>query len=99
MILITLFLYIHENQESNYYNYEEAVLPILEKHGGQMMTKIGKGNLVWNSDNLNCPDEIHVVSFPSKIAYKEYIVDPERIALSDLRKSAIKETMVMQEVQ
>lgn len=55
--------------------YEDAVLPILGRHGGllerRLRTAAGR-------------TEIHVVSFPDATAFEAYRADPERASLAPL---------------
>jgi uncharacterized protein (DUF1330 family) len=50
--------------------YEDAVLPLLQRHGGRLERR------------LRTPDgttEVHLLSFPSESAYRTYLGDPERV--------------------
>lgn len=60
---------------SDFLAYEDAVLPLLARHGGalerRLRTAAGR-------------TEIHVVSFPDAEAFDSYRADPDRAELADL---------------
>lgn len=38
--VLTLFYYLNEGMETDFLKYEEAVLPLLEKHNGRLLYRI-----------------------------------------------------------
>ncbi len=59
----------------DFLNYEQAVLTLLERHGGRLERR------------LRTPDgltEVHIVSFGSNAGYQGYLGDPERALLRRL---------------
>lgn len=55
--------------------YEDAVLPMLERHGGALERRLRAED---------ASTEIHVVSFPSPEAFAAYRADPQRAAHAHL---------------
>jgi uncharacterized protein (DUF1330 family) len=49
--------------------YEEAVMPLLARHDGQMERRLR---------GAAGETEVHVLSFPSPTAWREFLDDPER---------------------
>jgi len=60
---------------ATFHAYEEAVLPLLVRHGGVLERRLSTG------DRLV---EIHVVSFPDAAAFEAYRADPDRAACAPL---------------
>ncbi len=67
--------------------YEDAVLPLLERHGGQLERRLR------SMDGLT---ELHVVAFPSREAVESYRADPERAAHQDLLQRSGAATEVLE---
>jgi uncharacterized protein (DUF1330 family) len=68
--------------------YEDAVLPLVTAHGGQVRERVR------TDGGDDAPLEIHVLEFPSDAALDAYMSDPQRQALADVRDRAIETTSV-----
>ncbi len=66
--------------------YEDRVLPLIPAHGGRVLQRVRA------LDAATVPLEVHVIEFPSEDDLEEYLQDPARAALSDLRDRAIART-------
>ena len=67
--------------------YEDRVLPLLERHGGRLERR------------LRTPEgttEVHVLSFASQDAYREYLASPERAAHRSLLDGIVLEQRVVE---
>ena len=69
--------------------YEDLVLPRLAPHGARILQRVRA------TDTTDGPFETHLLEFPSEGALDEYMADPERIALSELRERAIARTALV----
>ena len=69
--------------------YEDRVLELLPAHGARVVQRVRA------LDATSEPLEIQVVEFPSEEALEQYLQDPERVALSDLRDRAIARTELL----
>lgn len=62
--------------------YEDEVLELLEGHGGRMIVRLR---------GVDRPIETHVLTFPSRTSYQNYLNDPHRLILQPLfEKSGVK---------
>ena len=68
---------IPRGELADFLSYEDAVLPLLERHGGVLERRLRA------DDGLT---EVHVVSFPSAAAFEAYRADPLRAAHAHLLK-------------
>jgi uncharacterized protein (DUF1330 family) len=66
--------------------YEDRVLPLIAHHGGRVLQRVRA------LDAATVPLEVHIIEFPSEDALEDYLQDPARAALSDLRDEAIART-------
>jgi uncharacterized protein (DUF1330 family) len=72
--------------------YEDQVLQRLAVYGAQVRQRVRATEVDGEPD---APFEAHVLEFPSEAALAEYMDDPERLALSDLRDRAIARTELL----
>jgi uncharacterized protein (DUF1330 family) len=68
--------------------YEDQVLLRLPAHGARLVQRVR------STEEPNGPFETHILEFPSEVALDQYMADPERAALSELRDRAIARTEV-----
>ncbi len=66
--------------------YEDQVLQRLAPHGARILQRVRA------ADGQDGPFETHLLEFPSEAALDDYMADPERVALSELRVRAIART-------
>lgn len=59
--------------------YEDRVLPLLNEHGGRLQRRLR---------NDTGTVELHIVSFPSDIAFEKYRSDPRRTAAALLLETS-----------
>jgi uncharacterized protein (DUF1330 family) len=69
--------------------YEDRVLRRLAPHGARILQRVRA------IDAVDGPFETHVLEFPSEAALDDYLADPERVALSELRERAIARTALV----
>ena len=90
MIHVLAIIHAGTNGSEGLQNYEAKVIPILEEHGGRLLSAFKpRGH-----ENSECPDEIHLIEFPSEESFDSYRADPRVQALSEYRRSVISETTV-----
>ena len=96
MLYLTVMLYLYEGKEAAFANYEEQVLPLLQRYGGKMLYRTQPALETELPHRQELPYEMHLLSFPSEIAFQDYLQDPDRIALTLLQRSIIRKAVVMQ---
>jgi uncharacterized protein (DUF1330 family) len=88
-MLLTAILWANPGQEKLLVEYEDAVLQLIPKHGGQVIERVraeqpGDG-----------PYEVQLIELPSEEALADYMIDPARVALADVHRKAIARTEVL----
>lgn len=73
--------------------YEDQVLGRLAAYGARICQRVRATDA--SAAESDGPFEAHVLEFPSEGALAEYMADPERLALSDLRERAIARTEML----
>jgi uncharacterized protein (DUF1330 family) len=72
--------------------YEDAVLALLPRHGGRLVSRL---RAVDPGDGGSAPYEIHTIEFTDDDAFQSYLSDPQRQARSAQRDEAIARTEVV----
>lgn len=71
-------------------DYETRVIPVMKMHGGRLLSAFRpKGH-----EREECPDEIHLIEFPSDEAFQSYRTDPRVARLAELRGVTISKTEI-----
>ena len=70
-------------------DYEDQVLDRLSIYGARIMQRVRA------TDPQSAPFEVHILEFPSEDALAQYMEDPVRRSLSDLRERAIAHTDIL----
>ena len=65
--------------------YEAAVLPLLEQHGGRLLQRVR---------SLDAAFEIHLLEFDSETGLESYRSDPQRLAVQELFERSGAESLV-----
>ena len=86
-----VLLFLHADRQAEFELFESTAAQIMKRHGGRIERRIRCAHA---ADDASCPDEVHVVTFPTDAAFERYRDDPELLALAPLRASAIRQTIV-----
>src|SRR5262245_22842276 len=99
MLYYTQLLYVNEGGEEGLRNFERRTIPILERHGGRLMllSKVDKRHPENVGDAEDgTPDEIHLLSFPDRVNFLNYMRDPERTEMLHLKENSVKSAILFE---
>ncbi|WP_139956697.1 DUF1330 domain-containing protein [Flavicella sediminum] len=99
MLYITAFLFVKEGKEHIFQEYENLVLPLLKKYNGELIYRVRPKSEAYIFSNDEKPYEIHLLTFPSDIDFKNYVNDEERKSFEQLKIQAIKTSFLVKETQ
>ena len=85
-VTLCVLLWARAGQEAMLADYEDQVLSLLPAHGGRVISRVR------SLETGDQPHEVHVIEFPTEQAIDDYLRDPTRVALADLRDRAIERT-------
>jgi uncharacterized protein (DUF1330 family) len=91
---LTALLYIHPERRDDYERFEAEASRIMRRHGGRIERRLAAAALT-DGDN-DVPDEVHLVTFPSRQSFEAYRIDPELAPLAELRARAIRRSVIWQ---
>src|SRR5689334_21562461 len=98
MIYVTQLVYIREGQEESFQQFEDLVLPLLGKYGGELVLRLrpGPGSLIGGTSE--CPYEVHVIRFEREEDIERYSNDEVRQRNLHLKERAVRRVLVMKGV-
>jgi uncharacterized protein (DUF1330 family) len=94
-ISLTVLLFVKEDEEKAFDEYESAVLPLLANHHGKLLYRIRMERKNYLNESAEYPYEIHLIEFDSKQDYDDYLSDPEREKYKSLREQSVLKTIVI----
>lgn len=95
--IITQLIYLNDDSEQDFLEYESIVLPLLEKYNGKLELRLrpGRDSFIHPSDG-EVPYEVRIVSFETKEDFLRFKNDPVRIKNQDLLKNSVKKISVIE---
>lgn len=90
MIVITQFIYLHEDKEALFLEFEDIALPLLRQYGGSVLHRIRPKADSWIEGDDEPPYEIHILSFPSEGLFQNFLQAPERQASLHLKEESVR---------
>jgi uncharacterized protein (DUF1330 family) len=70
--------------------YEDAVLALVPEHRGVIVARLGRSV----GSAADAPDEVHVLTFPSRRDFEAFRDDPRRAALAEQRQHVVEQADV-----
>ena len=90
---IVVLLYVKPGRLEDLRRFERKVKPVIEKHGGRFELVLSATGV---RGELDRPDEVHVLSFPAKVAFEAYLNDPEVLFLAEERERIVDRTVIIE---
>lgn len=95
MIYITQLIYIKDNEEMVFQQFENIAIPIISKYNGQLMLRVRPDENAMIEMNIEKPYEIHLVKFDDEIDFKNFMQDEERKQFLHLKEQSIKSSILI----
>ena len=96
MIYYTQILFIEPGQETTFHAFEDSVLPLLQRYGGELVYRVRPPKPAVIETTMGYPYEIHVVTFPTENDFWAYRDDPQRLAHTSLKDQSVSRVMLIQ---
>jgi uncharacterized protein (DUF1330 family) len=94
MIILTQIIYLKEDKEEIFNQFEDIAIPLIAVYGGNLMLRLRPGKESMIAGSLELPYEIHVVSFPGDAELLAYGQDETRRSFLHLKEESIR-TMIL----
>lgn len=95
MILLTQLIYAYPGKEAILEQFEAHVLPLIAKHGGELLLRLRPAPDSVISASIDVPTEIHLVRFPDEDALARFSDDEERRRYLDLKSQAVRTVLLI----
>ena len=95
MIYITQLIYIKDNEELVFQQFENIAIPIISKYNGQLLLRIRPEESSIIEMNIERPYEIHLVQFDTDINFQNFMHDEDRKQFLHLKEQSIKSAILI----
>jgi len=95
MIVLTQLIYVREDREQLFQEFESLVLPLLARHGGELLLRLRPDAASIVGGSAEPPYEVHVVSFQSEEGLATYMSDPARRAVLHMKDESVRSSTLI----
>jgi uncharacterized protein (DUF1330 family) len=96
MLYYTQLIYVKKDREAVFHYFEDQVLPLLERHGAELIYRVRPDR----KDVIACagelPYEVHLVTFQDRNGFDAYRDDPERLKYMQLKDDSIDRILLVE---
>ena len=96
MIYFTQLIYIQEDQEKIFHQFEDVAIPLIAKYNGKLLLRVRPDDKSFIESGMEKTYEIHFVSFPDESDFKKFMQDEERKQFLHLKEQSIKSSILIQ---
>jgi uncharacterized protein (DUF1330 family) len=90
MIYITQLIYIKEEQQNVFHQFEDIAIPIISKYNGQLLLRIRPAETSIIEASIDTPYEVHLVEFATEEDFNNLMKDEERRQFLHLKDQSIQ---------
>lgn len=95
MIYITQLIYLKDNQEKIFHQFEDLAIPLIYKYNGKLLLRLRPNEENYIEYEIDKPYEIHLVQFESDEGFKNFMLDEERKQFLYLKEQSIKSVLLI----
>jgi hypothetical protein len=95
MMFITQLVYVHPGKESVFDEFEAVAIPMIAKHGGELLLRLRPTSENVIGRSIELPYEIHLVRFPNDEAFERFAADGERQRFLHLKNEAVRSSLLV----
>ena len=92
----TQLVFVRPGWEDAFHEFEDHVLPLLAKYGGQLLLRWRHTPGVAIDSAVGNPYEIHLVTFPTADDFRKYAGDDTRTNYLHLKNDAVERVMLIE---
>lgn len=90
MIYITQIIFVKEEKEALFLEFESFAIPLMEKYGGKIIYRIRPSIESFIEVEEEKPYEIHFISFPSEEKLQAFMQDDARLQFLHLKEESVQ---------
>jgi hypothetical protein len=95
MLFLTQLVYVHPGKEDVFHQFEDVAIPLIEKHGGELVLRLRPNAQSVVASSVEVPYEIHIVRFDSEDDYARFSQDEERRRFLHLKSESIRSVLLI----
>lgn len=95
MLYVTQLVYVHAGREAMFHEFEDVVLPLLQKYRGELLLRLRPDAASKIAGAEEVPYELHLVRFTTKADLEAYASDEARQRVLHLRDQSVRSTLVI----
>ncbi len=95
MIFITQLVYIKEEQESVFHQFEDIAIPAILKYNGRLLLRVRPTESTFIEHLIERPYEIHLVEFDTEEDFENFKKDDERKKFLHLKDQSIRSVLLI----
>jgi hypothetical protein len=96
MIYFTQLIFIREGKEDTFHAFEDQVLPLLQRHNGELIYRVRPPRSSVVATTIDYPYELHLVSFTDRASFEGYRDDPDRLKYMHLKDESVERIMLIE---
>ena len=98
MFFITQLVYIKEEGESAFHQFEEMAIPLISKYKGRLLLRVRPPGSGIIENSIEPPYEIHLIEFESEKDFEHFMQDEERKQFLYLKEQSIRSVILIKGV-
>ncbi len=95
MIYITQLIFVKEGKEAIFHEFEDNVIPLIEKFNGKLLYRVRPDNSAYIMAEGEKPYEIHFVTFESENDLQAYMKDDGRLKFIHLKNDSVQSMLLV----
>jgi uncharacterized protein (DUF1330 family) len=95
MIYLTQIVYVVPGQEDVFHQFEDVAIPLIAKHGGQLVLRLRPNAESVVASAGEVPYEVHVVCFENEDDLARFARDDERQRFLHLKNKSIRSSLLI----
>jgi hypothetical protein len=95
MIYLTQLVYVREGCEGAFHEFEDLVLPLLPKYGGELLLRLRPTPSSVIAGSSEPPYEVHIVRFASESDIERYSSDEVRQRHLRLKEDSVRSVLII----
>jgi len=96
MLYYTQLIYIQKDREAVFHDFEDRVLPLLERHGGKLIYRVRPDEKSVITCEGEPPYELHLVAFKDRRGFETYRDDPDRTKYMQLKNESVARVLLIE---
>jgi uncharacterized protein (DUF1330 family) len=95
VIYLTQLVYVRDGCEDAFHQFEELVLPLLPKYGGELLLRLRPGPSSVIAGSWEPPYEVHILRFESDADVARYSNDEVRQRHLSLKDQSVRSALLI----